>query len=68
MENEKGKEIQKGKDKKIRELSTIAYDCHHFATKFPLQTGPKGHKCAQLLTIVHELRRVAVSPHVRATI
>ena len=27
--------------------------------------GPKGHKCAHLQTIVHELQRVALSTHLR---
>ena len=27
--------------------------------------GPKSHICAQLQTIVHELQRVALSPHLR---
>ena len=35
--------------------------------KFRLQ-GPKGHTCAQLQTIVHELLRVALSPRLRAPV
>ena len=42
----------------LKGVSTIAYNCRHFATKIPLQ---KRHKCAQLQTIVHELQRVALS-------
>ena len=48
-------------------LSRIAYNCHHFATKnFLYKRAQKGHKCAQLQTVVHKLQRVALSPHLRA--
>ena len=43
---------------------TSAYNCHHFAPKMPSQKRPKGHKCAQLQTIVHEcLKPPFESPH-----
>ena len=54
----------------LRHLSAIVHDClqcHHFTTKVPFALcSPKRHKCVQLQTIVHKLRRVALSPHLRA--
>ena len=39
------------------QLPTIAYDCHHFATKVPFTF------VAQKAIDVHKLQRVALSPH-----
>ena len=44
-------------------LSSTAYMCHHFEMKIPFTIG---HKGAQLQQTVHELQRVAFSPHLRA--
>ena len=48
------------------QLPTIAYNCDHFAIEIPLIAGPKGHKCAQLQMIGHNLQQVALSPNLRA--
>ena len=52
------------------ELRVHVFSCPQLPTtviilrrKFPSQKGPKGHKSAQLQTIVRELPRVALSPH-----
>ena len=47
----------------LRQLSTIAYNCRHFATKVLLRNGPKR---PQMCTIVRKLPRVTLSPHLRA--
>ena len=44
------------------QLFTVAYHCHHHAMKVLFTKRPKGHKCAQLQMIVHELQRAALSP------
>ena len=46
------------------QLSTIAYTCHHFATKVPFTKAIN----AQLQAIVCKFYRVALSPHWRAPI
>ena len=40
----------------------IAYNCRHFLRKFPFQKRPKGHKCAQLQTIVFEVAESDLKP------
>ena len=57
--------LQMGAQGTRPQLSTIAFNCRHFATKIPFT---KGHESAQLHTIVHKLPRVALSPHLRAPI
>ena len=56
-------------------LRVLVFNCPQLPTvviilqrKFPSQKGPKGHKSAQLQTIVRKLPRVALSPHLRAPI
>ena len=40
----------------LRYLSTIAYDCRHFATKVPLRKGPK-----RATSFVHNCRRLCAN-------
>ena len=42
----------------LRQLSTIAYTCRHFATKVPLRSGPKR---PQMFTIVDDCAQIAKS-------
>ena len=48
-------------------LSSIVHKCLHLSSfcdeNSPYKKGPKGHKCAQWQTTVHELQSVALSPH-----
>ena len=59
----------------VRVLRLLVLNCPQLPTiviiwrrRSPPQKGPKGHKNAQLQTIVHEWPRVTLSPHLRALI
>ena len=52
---------------KLQRFFTLGDGCW-LPKKIPSQKGPKGHKCAQMQTIVHELQRVALSLRLRAPI